>query len=179
MKGMIFTEFMDMVEEAFGLEMADLLIDETQPSSGGAYTSVGTYPLEELVAMLQVLSRESKTPIPQLLTAYGKRLFAKLGSAHPAIMAHVSDPLDFLESIEHTIHVEVRKLYPDAELPTFEIERKSPDILEMRYRSSRHLEDLAEGLIHGCLAYFEVPATVAREAQADSSVLFRIERSAE
>ena len=45
---------------------------------------------------------------------------------------------------------EVRKLYPDAELPSFEYIVHSPGKLEMIYRSNRPFADLAQGLIEGC-----------------------------
>ena len=36
MKGMIFLEFLTMVEKSFGLDMVDDLIDSTNPESDGA-----------------------------------------------------------------------------------------------------------------------------------------------
>ena len=42
MKGIIFTEFLDLVEEKFGLEMVDKIIEQSNLDSGGIYTSVGT-----------------------------------------------------------------------------------------------------------------------------------------
>ncbi|MCX7200840.1 MAG: hypothetical protein NTV17_00650 [Burkholderiales bacterium] len=41
MKGMIFTEFLELVERTYSPEMADDLIDASNLPSGGAYTSVG------------------------------------------------------------------------------------------------------------------------------------------
>jgi len=54
----------------------------------------------------------------------------------------------------------VRKLYPDAELPRFYHKQKSDNELTMYYLSSRHFEDLAVGLIIGCLKYFNVTGEV-------------------
>ena len=44
MKGVIFTEFMELVEHQFGLEELDTLIEESAVPSGGVYTAVGTPP---------------------------------------------------------------------------------------------------------------------------------------
>ena len=52
MKGIVFTEFSTMVESLFGEDMLDDLLDATDPASGGAYTSVGTYNHNELVDMV-------------------------------------------------------------------------------------------------------------------------------
>ncbi len=43
MKGVVFTEFIEMVEDQFSADMVDDIIDDAQPPSGGAYTAVGTY----------------------------------------------------------------------------------------------------------------------------------------
>ena len=65
--------------------------------------------------------------------------------------------------IESIIHTEVQKLYPDAELPYFEVDQQSPEKLVLIYHSARHLEDLAEGLIDGCITYFGCNICLERE----------------
>ena len=45
MKGMVFTELLDMVEDKFGIDMVDSIIEDADlPVSKGVYTAVGTYP---------------------------------------------------------------------------------------------------------------------------------------
>ena len=56
----------------------------------------------------------------------------------------------------------MRKLYPDAELPRFYHSQKSAYELTMYYLSSRHFEDLAVGLIRGCLEHFNVAGEVSK-----------------
>jgi hypothetical protein len=56
------------------------------------------------------------------------------------------------------------KLYPDAQLPRFETEHHSTHRLVLIYHSSRHFEDLAEGLIDGCIAHFGENIELQREA---------------
>lgn len=43
MKGVVFTEFIEMVEGRFGLAMVDRIIEAAQLPSSGVYTAVGTY----------------------------------------------------------------------------------------------------------------------------------------
>jgi len=43
MKGIIFTEFLEMVEDRFSPEIADRIIEAADLPSGGAYTAIGTY----------------------------------------------------------------------------------------------------------------------------------------
>ena len=40
MKGIVFTELIELVEKKFGLEMVDTIIGESDLPSGGVYTSV-------------------------------------------------------------------------------------------------------------------------------------------
>lgn len=40
MLGLVFTEFMELVEQEFSLDMVDDLIEDNQLSSDGAYTAV-------------------------------------------------------------------------------------------------------------------------------------------
>ena len=55
MKGIIFTEFLDMVEAQFGLAVVDEIITNSHTVNNGVYTSVGTYDFNEMVALLVVL----------------------------------------------------------------------------------------------------------------------------
>ncbi|MGJ8676376.1 MAG: heme NO-binding domain-containing protein [Akkermansiaceae bacterium] len=175
MKGIIFTEFLTMVEQAHGLDLVDTIIEKSDLPSGGAYTAVGTYPHTEIVSLVVNLSEETQTEVPDLLKAFGQYLFHKLAQYYPAFVDNTSDPLDFLEQVENYIHVEVRKLYPDADLPTFECSRpRSPNELHMVYHSNKHMEDVCEGLIRGSLEHFKSSATVDREKVDDDRELFII-----
>ena len=175
MKGVVFTELLGMVEQAHGLDMVDTIIEKSDLPSGGIYTAVGTYPHTEAVALVVSLSEETGAAIPDLLKAFGKHLFGALARGYPAFVEGVSDPLAFLEGVENYIHVEVRKLYPDAELPEFECSRPgAKNSLHMIYKSGRHLEDLCEGLIRGSLEHFDSDATIERQALDDGRELFII-----
>ena len=84
----------------------------------------------------------------------------------PAFFSGVDSAFTFLASIDGHIHVEVRKLYPDAELPRFECRMLGPSQMEMIYTSSRPFADLAEGLIVGCAKHFGQPMTIERSTGA-------------
>lgn len=168
MKGMIFTEFLDMVEDRFGLEMAERLIEASGSPTHGAYTSVGTYDHHEMVRMIDALAGASGIPAAALSRAYGQHLFAYFVRNYPQMFAGLHSTFDFLRKLDGYIHVEVRKLYADAELPRFEIaEVPGNEVIEMTYRSSRSLADLAEGLIEGCAAYYREKVSIARADLSD------------
>lgn len=154
MKGIVFTEFLEMVEDKFGILTLDRIVEEEKLASGGAYTSVGTYKHDEMVLLVTNLSNEVNIPVADLLEVYGKHFFGVLYTSYPTFFKNVTDAFDFLGSIENYIHVEVLKLYPDAELPSFDIKRPNKNTLTMVYKSERKLAAFAKGLIEGAVTHF-------------------------
>jgi len=163
MKGMVFTEFLEMVEEKFSPEMAERIIESAELESGGAYTTVGTYDHHEMIALVTCLSRETGTAASVLIRAFGEHLFERFQHLFPNYFEGVSSAFDFLRQVNDYIHIEVRKLYPEAELPTFACETPRPDQLSMTYRSTRPFAPLAEGLIRGCIAHYGEPIEIGVE----------------
>ena len=163
MKGVIFTEFLGFIEQSFGLPMADHLITATKPESGGAYTSVGTYDAHELVAMVVELGKETDTPVPDLIKAFGAHLFRHFVDAHAGTLGNVKTTEELLSQVDNRIHVEVRKLFPDAELPTIGFSQVDSTRSEVIYQSKRPFADLAEGLITAAIEHFGDPITLTRE----------------
>lgn len=160
MKGVIFTEFLDFVGASYGDDTVDDIIDASDLPSGGAYTAVGTYDHAEMVSLCTALSERTGAPASDLVRGFGSHLSCTFAKGYPAFFARSGNFFDFLESIEAHIHVEVRKLYPDAELPTFKVEERTPTRMVLHYRSPRRMGDLAEGLILGSASQFGVKAQV-------------------
>lgn len=163
MKGIVFTEFIEMVEQRFSTSVAYRLLDECELSSGGAYTAVGTYDHRELVRLASKLSEISGLPLSALMKVFAEHLFGRFHVLYPVFFENVNSAFDFLTQVEDFIHPEVLKLYPDAELPRFETERPDRDTLVMTYHSTRHLGDLAQGLIEACIRHFGQPLQLRRE----------------
>jgi hypothetical protein len=96
------------------------------------------------------------------LRRFGAHLFRTLATLYPVFVDGVGSTLELLSGIERSVHGEVRKLYPDAEFPTFELRGRAAGRLEMIYRSRRPFADLAEGMIRGCTAWFGDDVEVER-----------------
>jgi len=163
MKGIVFTEFLEMVEGCFSADLVDDIIDDARLPSDGAYTAVGTYDHGEMVALLIALSQRTGVPASDWLLRFGQYLFGRFVDFYPAFFEGVTDPFIFMSGVDAVIHAEVLKLYPDAELPHFSVEHHDSSKLILVYDSRRHLEDLAEGLIRGCISHFGEDISLSRE----------------
>lgn len=163
MKGIVFTEFLDLVEEKFGLETVEQIIDQSELESNGIYTAVGTYKFTEMVSLLTNLSNLTRIKPNDLLKVYGLHFFEVLVKNYGTILKSYKTPLELLASIDEHIHVQVRKLYPDAELPYFETIERTEKKLIMIYHSSRAMYAFADGLMEKTFKYYNENATITYE----------------
>lgn len=154
MKGIVFTKFLEMIEEEDGYDIVDKILLDVQPESGGVYTAVGTYPHSEIVAMVVSYARHKGIEVNIALRRFGRYLFDVFYNNYSGFFEPQQTAFDFLESIDNYIHIEVAKLYPDAQLPKFKTERPDADTLVMIYDSERKMSDLAYGLIEKTLEHF-------------------------
>jgi len=163
MKGIVFTEFLDLVEEKFGLEMVDAIISQSKLESKGVYTSIGTYSFSELLQLLQNLKTQTGISIDNLLLIYGEHFFSVIETNYKDLLSSYNDPIEMLASIENHIHIEVRKIYNDAELPTFIIKEKTKTTLILIYKSSRSMHHFGLGLMNKTFEHFNSKATIVLE----------------
>ncbi len=162
MKGIVFTEFLELVEDKFGLEVVNQIIDGCELDTDGVYTSVGTYSHKDMFKMVAKLSELQNIPVPDLLQIYGEYFFDVLSKGYPQFMDQPNSFV-FLESIDNYIHPEVLKLYPEAELPSFDAKMNSENEMTLLYQSSRKMSDFAVGLIKGAAGYFNEEVIVEKE----------------
>jgi len=176
MKGIVFTVFLDMVETKYGYETVDELVSNPALQSEGIYPAVGTYSHKELVIMASELALKIDEPVTNVVRSFGKHLFGAFLKSYPHFFEHSESAFDFLESINDYIHVEVKKLYPEAELPSFLTERPEKNTLLMRYSSVRGMSALAEGLIESTLNHYKTPGSiqVTEAYQGTTDTLFTI-----
>ena len=174
MKGVVFTEFLAFVSESWDEDLVDDIIEASALESGGAYTRVGTYDHREIVSLLEALSFRTEQPKDALMRQFGFYLAGRFSVFFPQFFTRCDTLFAFLASIDDYIHVEVKKLYPDAELPSFDVLQSDETQMSMRYRSSRKMEALAQGLIYGAAHHFGCTIHVAASDGGDGSVIFAI-----
>jgi hypothetical protein len=181
-KGVIFTEFLEMVEDRYSPAMVEEIIEAAELPSGGAYTAVGTYPHQELILLLRALCSKTGEKPAELLNSFGDIMFHNYLRIHGKFFADITNAFDLFAHVENYIHKEVKKLYPDAKPPHFDIECHTPQRFTMVYRSPRPFGDLCEGLIHAVLRHYGETAEVHRtdlETGPVTCVRFDIVKSAQ
>ena len=164
MKGMIFTEFLEMVETRFSVEVVDEILDACRLASGGSYTSLGTYDHSEILAMVDHLAKVTKESPETLQALFGEYLFARLAASHAQFLHGIASSFDLLQKVQSFIHVEVCKLYPDASPPQVHCELMDAHRMQVHYRSYRPFAALALGLIRGVAAHYGEKVAIKQES---------------
>tara|TARA_B100000809_G_scaffold67935_1_gene65088 strand:- start:6283 stop:6822 length:540 start_codon:yes stop_codon:yes gene_type:complete len=163
MRGIVFREFLELVEEKFGLEMADNIITSSELNSNGVCTSLGTYSFSEMLQLLTHLSTNTGLSIGNLLLVYADHFFGVIKKSYPNILSIYKDPIEMISSIEKLIHIKVRKIDPESELPIFEVIEKTDNSLTMKYNSSRSMHFFGLGLMNKTFEHFNATATIEIE----------------
>ncbi|MBX9665647.1 heme NO-binding domain-containing protein [Novosphingobium sp.] len=162
MKGVIFSELIRWVEESYSPSVADQMIRQAQLPGNGSYTSVGTYPHVQALAMIGQLVEITGEPVNALAEAYGYWLSARFAELYPQFFVGFDDAITFLKAIDGIHQKEVTKLYPDALTPSVIAEVDGQDLL-VSYASHRPFAEVAHGLIRGYIGHFGDDLVILRD----------------
>lgn len=160
MKGVVFNAAEAAVIELFDEDTWDDILDAA--GVDGVYSSLGSYDDADLMAIVQAASVIAELPIEDVLIAVGRKALAHLAGRVPDLLADCTSSFEMLRMIHDVIHVEVKKLYPDALTPDFTYDELADGGLRLGYHSQRRLSALAEGLILGVGDRFGETLNVAR-----------------
>jgi hypothetical protein len=160
MKGVIFNLVEGVVRSEHGDGMWDEIVDDAGVT--GAYTSLGSYPDEDLEAIASTVARRLQADPADVVVHVGRQSIASLASTYPQFFEPHADVRSFLLTLNDIIHPEVRKLYPGATPPHFEMRSDDGDQLDLVYRSDRRRCDLAEGLILGAADHYGEPISLSQ-----------------
>ena len=116
-----------------------------------------------MLKLVTRLSEETGIEVPDLVRAFGYHLFGRFAVMYTPLFQDLTSVFSFLKRVDNHIHVEVRKLYEDTELPRIECKETATGEMNVVYRSRRHFADLAEGLIEGCIDHFGEALQLERE----------------
>jgi hypothetical protein len=167
-KGVIFNLAEEVISDGFGEQAWDEVLDGA--GLDGAFTSLGNYPDSDLVRLVTASSDLLGLSPAEVVRTLGKGALPLLAERYPMFFTPHTSTRPFLLTLNEIIHAEVRKLYPDADVPEFEFMTDDPEWLAMRYRSHRKLCALAEGFVMGAAAHFgEVAEIEHPECMHDGS----------
>ena len=152
MKGVIF----NLLEEAVTSRWGEAAWEELLDSCGldGVFTSLGSYPDEQFVALVEAASERTGEGSFGLLRWFGRTAIPHLAESYPEFFSGHEGLGTFLLTLNDIIHAEVRKLYPDAQVPVFSFEAPEEGRLRIEYRSARKMCPLAVGFIEGAADRF-------------------------
>ena len=146
MKGLIFNVVSEVVEAEFGVDAWDEVIERAGVE--GAYTSLGNYPDAELVALARAAAEVAHVTMTEALVLIGRKGFALLAGRHVELLDNAASWRAVLQQLDGIIHPEVKKIYPDADVPSFDADDRDGAVI-LEYSSERNLCSLAEGLVLG------------------------------
>ena len=153
MKGIIFNLMEEAVTSQFGANTWDDLLDAA--GLDGAYTSLGNYADEQVFQLVAAASTALKLSPADVLRWFGRSAMPIMAQRYPVFFEGHSTTRGFLVTLNHIIHPEVNKLYPDAQTPIFEFEAGSEETLLVTYYSKRKICTLAEGFMHGAADHYD------------------------
>lgn len=162
MKGVVFNLLEEAVVREFGPDVWDDLLLRADLS--GAYTSLGNYDDEEILALVEAASAALNLPRAEVLRWFGRRAMPILKERYGAFFERHASSKSFVLSVNSIIHPEVRKLYAGASCPFFHFREDAAGAVSMDYDSSRRMCDLAHGFIEGAADLFEETVDVSHAA---------------
>ena len=157
-KGIIFNLLEEVVAQRYGEDVWDSLLAEADVD--GSYTSLGSYPDDELFRLVGAASAALDLPADSVVRQFGESAIPLLASRYQSFFDGHLTTRSFLLTLNDIIHPEVKKLYPGADVPNFAFEQVTDDALVIRYWSARKLCALAEGFILGAATHYGEKATV-------------------
>jgi hypothetical protein len=149
MKGIVFVKFNEFIEELWGEEFWDEILDEADLSSEGTYTTVVTYDDQELFKLIGLVADRQNISEREAQFAFGKWVFKEFYSIAPSGAHDFEDVFEFLHAVQDFIHVEVKKLSPNALVPEFKFLSETSNKLSFHYISPRQLCFFCEGIVYG------------------------------
>ena len=152
MKGIAFTLLNELVETQFGMKAWEDVLKET--GDDGIFTAAGSYSDSRIFNLVGGLSKQTGIAADHLIRTFGQFMFGGFVRHYPQFFEGETSPKELLKSVDGIIHVEVKKLFPEAVLPKFDYEDPGEGRLVMIYRSERKLCSLAEGLFNGAAKHF-------------------------
>lgn len=172
MHGVIFTDFVEMLERRFSLRALDTVLSRSRLRSAGAYTTVGNYDHHELHSMVEQLSMVTGQSCDAILYDFGNHLFARLAARYPTLIKPYRDTFSLLKNLRTLTGTPALQTLAQSRHPILECEHCDGDMLRVMYRSERGLGALAHGLMQGCAEFFGEQIRIERSVMDGTHTCF-------
>jgi hypothetical protein len=175
MKGVVFNLLEEVVTQHHGDTVWDSLLDVT--GLQGSYTSLGSYPYEQMEKLVAAASDALGLPPATVLRWFGREAMPRLAARYPLFFTAQKSLRPFILSVNSIIHPEVRKLYAGAHCPNFSFDERPDGTIMMGYSSRRKLCHLAHGFVEGAADHYGEAVDVTHLQcmhEGDAACLFRV-----
>jgi predicted hydrocarbon binding protein len=177
MKGIVFVALSEMVQEKFGHGFWNETISKANLPSEGIYTSAENYDDSEALSLLTVISSKLSKAPDEILKIFGIHLINSFHLRYPKFF-NGNTYLSFLKSVDLVIHVELKKIYPETNLPKIFVTNESTEEnIVVYYYSKRKMCSLAHGLMKGAAGIFNKQVRIVHEKcvlKGDEDCIFHI-----
>jgi hypothetical protein len=164
-KGIVFNLLEQAVIDTHGEDAWESIVEAS--GVDGAYTAVGSYPDDDLAALVKAASDALGAPHDDVVRWFGRAALPMLADRYPGFFEPHKDTRSFLLTLNDVIHPEVRKLFPGSYAPSFEFDESDPDVLRLGYESHRHLCAFGEGLIIGSADHYNEAVELTQSSCAN------------
>ncbi len=171
MKGIFFTEFLEMVEKDFGLDITEKIISELGVGNSGVYEPEIGYPCTQFVELCKLLAFEIGSYLSDVVKNFGEYLFSRLIILFRPRFAGNSNVFEFLDQVDDFIHHKMQDRFPALEIPKFRAIKINESTFQISYQTEKILVDLAIGLLMGCQRFFNEELTLSTEYISERSKL--------
>lgn len=180
MKGIFFTELLELTEEEFGINLTEKIIAELGAGNNGVYEATDDYEYHQFVELCDLLSLEVRISPSDLVKNFGEYLFTRFIILFRPDFAGNTDIFEFLGQIDDFIHHSIQDRFTKLEIPNFRAFQINDSAFQMSYQSEELLIDLAIGLFMGCQRFFNEELTLKTEFISKESklVCFTLSRNA-
>jgi hypothetical protein len=167
MKGIFFTEFLEMAEREYGSPTVEKLISSLDAGYHGVFNADTDYSFNHFYELILLLSQQVMLSPSDIAKNFGEYLFSRMVILYRPQFAGNSDIFRFLEQIDYFIHVKLHEKFPHNGIRDFKTERLNETTFKVSFQSRRELIDLAIGLFMGCQKFFNEDLVLYTETRAE------------
>jgi heme-NO-binding protein len=153
MHGLIHTELASYIKQQQGIKLWQSIMQKAELTDR-LYLQVGSYPDEEIQAIVAAAAELTGKSVDDLLEDFGFYLVPRLIESYRSYVDPQWKTLQFLLNTEQTIHRVVRLKDKFAAPPRLKFTQTGENSLLLEYDSPRRMQAVARGMIKGVADWY-------------------------